>query len=30
MRQFSLHVKEHFVPEIDERKRQSIEKVIEE
>jgi len=28
MRQFSMHVKEHFIPEIDERKRESLEKQI--
>lgn len=30
MRQFSQHVRENFIPMVDERKRESLEKVIEE
>jgi hypothetical protein len=30
MRQFSQHVRENFVPMVDERKRESLEKVLEE
>lgn len=30
MRQFSQHVRENFIPVVDERKRESVEKVLEE